>query len=487
MFGALPPSEEAPQEMPSLQVMPQKRAMDDDLHDALLKESTPARKIAKLNWVLEGPPSGSTSVGPSSPSEEEKVDTPVICEVPVSVESACSLQEEHGGLDRAVEAAIHVFRETWISFAMERDAGSADEGTKEDRAGKVSELLVAERYEAMKPALMGLLPWLGPTKPGGQGCDYTVVEFQSQQPPSLLVQRAVGSDDELKPQLEWLRKEPRARAWEAFCAVMAAVSTRKEKNWLEANAITDDLNKKLTKLPLCKSKKSARRRSAIRTYIEKECVSGCGFFAQYLVLPSTNLCVAFAPTEPTPTPASVVITARMPLFEAFASLGPPHGPLGIEAASREWCLKAGRQFAFQGANFGADDSCDSSHKCREDAETLEPDAKLRDLLRSRKPVVVLEIVAALAPRELAKRQGFGEIVKAELARVMQEAKNRGEAVVFCLGSDSPHVLAEKVYVRKPISDHGLRCGYLRWRASADAPWARERAWADRICMCLQMP
>merc|ERR1719253_142915 len=240
-------------------------------------------------------------------------------------------------------------------------------------------------------------------------------------------------DEPLSRKLRWFRNEPRARVWEALCAVMAALSSRKEKGWLEAFQTTEDLKDGIKQLPMCKSKRSARRKGAIRKIIEEQCSAGCGYFSHYLVKPGTDLRVSFAPGATTLTPASLVVTTRLPFWEALRSLD-DGGPLRGEAASRDWCLKAGRQFAFQGAIFGA---ADGSHKCRVDAESLLPDARLRDLLRCRKPVVVLEVVAALAPREVAKKQGLGEIVKAELTRVMREAKDRGEAVIFCLGSDSP--------------------------------------------------
>jgi len=184
-----------------------------------------------------------------------------------------------------------------------------------------------------------------------------------------------------------------------------------------------------------------------------------------------------------PTPAALVITNRLPLWDALKALDGDNPVVG-EAKSREWCLKAGRQFAFQEAKLGISEK---SRKYRAAASTLKSDPELRALLRSKKPVVCLEVVAALAPRDVARNEGLSLIVKAELTRVMREAKSRGEAVVFCLGGDSPHTLAEKVYLRKPISDHGLRCGYLRWRASAGVPWAREEQWDERTCLCLQMP
>jgi hypothetical protein len=152
---------------------------------------------------------------------------------------------------------------------------------------------------------------------------------------------------------------------------------------------------------------------------------------------------------------------------------------------RDWLMGAGRQFAFQQANFEEDE--ENKLLNRMPVSTLQPDSKLRDLLRSKTLVSQLEVIAALAPREVMKKEGLSEIVKAELANYMRDCKERGEAVVFCLGSTSPHTLAQKVYLRPPIGDYGLKCGYLRWRDSPDVPWATEKNWHDRICLCLQMP
>jgi len=287
--------------------------------------------------------------------------------------------------------------------------------------------------------------------------------------------------------LEWLRTEPRGRAWEACCAVMAALSTRAEKSWLEAHDTCSNMEAYLATLPGCRAKKSEKRKLEIRKFLEREAASCRGFFAHYMVSPTTNLRVAFAPGVPRSLPASLVITNRLPLWDALVSLDGDF-PLKGEAKSRAWCMAAGRQFAFQLANIGIPEKpARISRKARAKGSALQPDAKLRELLRSRKPVVQLEVVAALAPRDVSKEHGLGKIVKDELAAVMREAKKRGEAVIFCLGSDSPHILAEKVYLRKPIDEHGLRCGYLRWRASADVPWARETEWSDRTTLCLQMP
>jgi hypothetical protein len=88
---------------------------------------------------------------------------------------------------------------------------------------------------------------------------------------------------------------------------------------------------------------------------------------------------------------------------------------------------------------------------------------------------------------VCKKEGFSSIVTAELAMLFRQAKERGEAVVFSLGSEFPHKLAQKVYLRPPLSNWGMRCGCLRWRESEGAKWLREFPWDDRITLGLQMP
>jgi len=509
-FGNLATStSDAPHPLFSPRLIPQKRPLDfneDDSSDAGMPckamkikarydapPLVPACLEEKTTGLMlddDSPMARSTSAGSSSaPRAEEEVVVPVLHEVLPSCVACPSSEDGHSAgpsaLDNAVDAAMTTFMDAWYAFALERDgAKNKDADDREDHASKVSEAWAAERYEQMKGPLLGLLPWLGPMQDADtNGRKYQVVEFQGRKPPHQKGEKDMGDDEILKPMLEWLRNEPRGRAWEALCAVMAALSTRKEKCWLEAHETCGGLEERLSKMPMCKSKTSLRRKQAIRTSLEEEKAGGCSFFAEYLVHASGHLRVAFAQGPSAPIPACVCITARLPLWEALKSLD-DQGPLRGVAASKSWCMQAGRQFAFQTAVFGVKED---SKQCRADATALKPDPKLRDLLRSRQPVVVLEIVAALAPRDVMRKEGLSEIVKAELAMVMSTAKSRGEAVIFCLGSDCPHDLASKVYVKPPISDHGLQCGYMRWRESAEAPWARERKWDDRITMCMQMP
>jgi hypothetical protein len=394
--------------------------------------------------------------------------------------------------DKAIHVALSIFKEAWVAFAIDRDIGNADRETREDNAAAKREAALNTDYRKIKAAVLKLLPWIGGLRPGGsKQCEYQVVEFKGQKTPAHLEGRIAHMkmpDKKLAARLLHLRKHPRFHALEAFCALLATISARKERHWLEPFGCLEDIEWRLKKKPGCKSKNSARRREAIREYIETECTRSSGSFATYLVKSSATIRTSFALRNDLLVPASLIIYEHCTLFDA---LGDPHGedgdaPLSAEAKSLEWCKKPGTQFAFQDANLEEEEK-PSNRNYRMPVKDLQPDAKLRDLLLSKTRCVYLEVVASLAPRDVAKKQGLSEVVKAELTKLMRDAKRRGEAVIMAMGGDEPHTLAQKVYMRKPISDYGLRCGYLRWRASADLPWRREKAYEDRTCLCLQMP
>jgi len=419
-------------------------------------------------------------------------------------------QDEENGLDSAVNKAVRLFSEHWVAFAIKRDASNADEVERDGRACQLGERMAAEKYEELKAAMLDLLPWVGPMKPATstiQGRSYDVIEFEGKEPPSHIKkkleaqkkkgQASVAEEKLQKAQLEWLRTfGNRTRGWEALCALLSTIAARGEMSWMESFHVATDIDSRVKKIPGCKSKGSAKRKAWIRQYIQDELQHGCGDFVSFMVHQGCTLRVSFvqAPGVRKQIPASLLISTREPLWEALQNQddnGPVRFPQGIPwngfRQKREWLMKAGRQFAFQLANLEGDEEDTRSGKSRVAIETLKPDPKLLALLRSRKPVVQLDVIAALAPRGVMKKEGLSEIVKAELANFTRDAKGRGEAVVFCLGSTNPHTLAQKVYLRPPIGDHGLQCGYLRWRDSPDVAWARERSWEDRICLCLQMP
>lgn len=368
---------------------------------------------------------------------------------------------------QGTEAAMQLFREALTAYVLEQDMKG------EDAADKFGEEWAATHYEELKRSILDLLPWTGDMHAATGGA-YDMIKFQG---------RKTARRKVCKRQLQYLRADgEQARAWEALSAVLSAISSRKEMNWLEYHDVVDELhlNKLLAKMPGCKTKRSARRREAIHELIPKMAEEGAGAFADALIDPRSLHVVTFARGPGGPVPATSMTIRRMPLWDALKTMD-DDGPLRGEAMVKEWCWAAGRQFALQDLSFGPEDG---SRKC---AKSLKPDTQLRDLLRSKRPVVLLDTLAALAPRDVCRTNGVSDIVKAELAALFREAKANGEAVVLCLGGGSTRKLAEKVYLRPPLADYGLRCGCLRWRQSADVPWAREFRSDDRITLCLQMP
>jgi hypothetical protein len=396
----------------------------------------------------------------------------------------------------------------WIDFVFEYDRGNADGDDRDDRAAAYMETVVAERYEELRTAMTDLLLFLPALQPnGGVGGDYTVFEVDGYQPPQHLqkgestwrllaaqypscgvpaLEKVMGAS------LACLRRDPKFRALEAFAAMMAVISARKEKSFLEVFETRKELEQEMKKLQkkgmMVQSKTSVERKKQIRIWLEKQFYQGYGYFAHNLVKSHANMRVSFKPqTGLAPLPVSVIVTERITLFDALGSPDTGDGSFIGPAKSLKWCSQEGTQFAFQEAKLGPKECPEEAKNNRLAIEELQPNDDLRSLLLSGKPIVYLEVTAAFAPREVAKREGLSAIVIAELAKLMRDAKSRGEAVLFCLGSDSPHKLAEKVYLRNPIGEHGLKCGYFRWRKSADVPWAREALWEDRPCHCFQMP
>lgn len=371
-------------------------------------------------------------------------------------------------LEKAVDVAMQLYTDALTAYALDMDLRG------ENIADKNAERWATERYEQLKNAMLGLLPWVGEMKASANG-SYDMIQFQGHK---------TTRRELCKKQLEHFRAagEP-ARAWEALCAVFAVIASRKEKIWLEGTDVQYAINIRLRNVPGHKDKRSEKRRAAIRKIIPGLVEDGAGSFSEYLIDPRTTHVVTFVRGLAGPLPATSLTFRRMPLWDALKCMD-DEGPLRGAAADKEWCRAAGRQFAFQDLQFGHGPW---SRKERRHASTLEPDVKLRNLLLSKKPVVFLDTLATLAPRDVCKNHGFSAIVNAELETLYREAKARGEGVVFFLGSTNPHKLAEKIYLRPPLGDYGMRCGCLRWRESAEVPWAREFVWDDRITLCLQMP
>jgi len=364
---------------------------------------------------------------------------------------------------------MSLFTDAFTTYALDMDLRGS--GT----AQQLAEGWADQKYKELSSVILRLLPWAGNLRTAAAGF-YNVINFNGRKTTRWEVSNR---------QLQHLRDlGTEARAWEALCAVMAAISSRGEKVWLECHDLLDELKTIFKKQSVPDSKLSSRRRDTIRKEAPKMVEDGAGFFALALIDPRSVHYVTFAKGPEGPLPATSMIIRRMPLWDALKTMD-WEGPLRGAAADKGWLRSSDRQFALQDLQL---DHEDKSRKERTDIKDLEPDNQLRDLLRSKRPVVLLDTLAALAPREVCKTNEFSRIVQAELVSLVKEAKAQGEAVVFHVASDDPCKLAKKVYMRSPVADYGMRCGCLRWRASPSDPWAREFHKSDeRLTLCLQMP
>lgn len=400
--------------------------------------------------------------------------------------------------DEAVNEALRVFRDSWLDYMTDLHIKCKDEDIAEERAEKRS----AEKCREFRELVRALLPYAGELKNVENakvvGGSYDFVEFHDgYDPPSHLPHfkkhvKAKEWDDALEIQLDLFRATgEHARTWDALCALAAAMSSRKEKTWLDQNDVKADIKYGLKQLGLQKKPRCAKqkkiRTNAIRLLVhDLSRVRIYGYFAHYLGHSSHHMRLALVRGVGGHVPASFVITSELPFWEAlhFHTEDKDSTPFRGSAKEDTWRQRAETQFALQDINPEVDDN--ESSKARLSAKTLQPDPKLKELLLSPEPVVLLDVVASLAPRELARSEGVSDVVKAEIERVFSEAKARKQAVLFELGSAEPHDLAKKVYL-KIAGKYGLRCGYLRWREYSEMPWAREGPWADRGCIGLQMP
>jgi hypothetical protein len=288
-------------------------------------------------------------------------------------------------LEEAVQIAMKLFTEVLTTYTLEKDLRG------EDKADKLAEQWAAEHYEELKNAIVGLLPWAGEMKAAADG-KYDLIQFQGRKTPRKEV---------CKRQLQHFRSEgAQARAWEALCAVLAAISSREEKVWLEYHEIQDDIKLMLKEKPLCKTKRSARRKAAIREMIPQIVEEGAGAFAASLIDPKSMHNLTFTRAPEGPLPATSMTFRRMPLWDALKTMD-DDGPLRGAAFEKEWCFAAGRQFALQELQFGYEDG---DKRERVYVKKLKADIQLRNLLRSKKPVVLLDTLAALDHETCARRK-----------------------------------------------------------------------------------
>ena len=242
-------------------------------------------------------------------------------------------------------------------------------------------------------------------------------------------------------------------AREALCAALATLASRREMVWLDQ-------------------------------YLGES--PSRGYFAHALVYPSATFRLSFSIDDSHPRPASLMLTQIVPLAQALENMD-GGGPLKLSKWPRSWWQKPGPpEFALQDIVKGESDDGENRNS-RVDTKALKPDPKLWEVLATKTPIVVLDSYVALAPRRMARQHNMGDIIKSELVTLLRDAKSQGRAVVFQVGGDDPHLLAKKVYLQPHFTQFGLRCGYLRYRASPNAAWNREQRWDQRALIGLQLP
>jgi len=311
-------------------------------------------------------------------------------------------------------------------------------------------------YDRLTCAVRALLPWSRAQKVRNgetNGRKYEVVQFRGRAPTACASFPPSFLEADMTKLLMLARSESKhGRARDALCAALATLASRREMVWLD--------------------------RYQGEAHVR-------GYFAHCLVEPTAVFRLSFSMEDSRPRPASLLLTHLRPLAEALEEMD-GRGPLKLKHWPREWCQKRGRQFALQEIVKG-EPLKRENRNTRTTVKNLRPDARLRELLRTKTLVIVLDCYVALAPSGIARRYGLGDIIKAELAEVLREAKSQGQAVVFQVGGDDPHLLAEKVYLQPQFTQYGLRLGYLRYRASPGSAWEREKRWDERALIGLQLP
>jgi hypothetical protein len=365
-------------------------------------------------------------------------------------------------LEAATEKAYQIYKDVWTRFLKNRYW----QGDK--NACKLAEAQANELYEEACEIAAELLRWVNIDRcklTGDSTKGYAKMQFQGS---------VSGKCFDLFGELDFLRQSEQGRARDALCAILAVLSCRSDKCWLDGLQAESVIQEGLK----WNRNKRKKLEEEVAAFISRKIH---GHFGRKLVDPRAIFRMAFAIDELRLKPASLLITYHLPLKDALKKMD-GEGPL--EDFPHHWFFKPSRQFAFQQICCKAS----TERTDRKHAWTLSPEPQIKNLLCSHKPVVLLDALSALAPRKRSKEHGLSKIVQSELAALLRQAKAQGQAVVFMLGGAEPHKLAEKVYLQPPFTDYGLRCGYLRWRGSPRQPWAREKlGWSERPCIGLQLP
>jgi len=359
------------------------------------------------------------------------------------------------------------FTEFWEAYLTQLELHGLE------RACEIAEEMADARYDELCCLLESLLDSTAhDVLPRGRAGDreYDVLQFAGQQLPAHLLERC-DPDTEMEDKLEHSRNQSAVgKSRDAFFALLACLASRPEKAWLESLDTDYEMTEQL------KAEPSQSRQEAFRIVLKHLAAKKVhGYFAHALVSPNSIMRVSLSHDGARLRPASLTVTYKCTLRQAFAQMD-DDGPLPKSIPSSQ-----GQEFALQSLLPGP------GSLTRQSIKSLESEPQLCQLLDSPIQVVMLDAIAALAPRARAKEHNLSAIVKSELGALLADAKACGKAIVFMLGGDSPHILAEKVYLRAPLTNHGLRCGYIRWRKSATDPWAREKSEDKRVCIGLQLP
>jgi len=384
-----------------------------------------------------------------------------------SPESKLCKNETRVDVDGRVMQSWSTFAEFWETYLTQLEHHGIE------RACEIAEEMADARYDELCCLLESLLDSSAhDVLPCGKvgDCDYDVLQFAGQQLPHHLLERC-HPDTEMEDKLEHSRNQSVVgKSRDAICALLACLASRPEKAWLESLDTDYEMKAQLKAEP---GQSRQQAFSVVLKYLAAKKVHG--YFAHALVSPNSIMRVSLSHDGARLRPASLTVTYSCTLRQAFAQMD-DDGPLPKSILGSQ-----GQEFALQSLLPG------NGSLTRQSIKLLEPEPKLCHVLSSPIQVVMLDAIAALAPRARAKQHNLSAIVKSELGALLADAKAQGKAVVFMLGGDSPHILAEKVYLRAPFTDHGLRCGYIRWRKSAADPWARERSEDKRVCIGLQLP
>lgn len=336
--------------------------------------------------------------------------------------------------------ALRLYQEIWTQYSEKKEADSHEEACKHVAS------LAAKRYKELHAAASELLLAASEASERGEHSSsgnsaYKILTFRGK-----AVEKGRGKWG-LTARLQKHRKERRGGLREALCAVLACLCCRVQKSWLDAY---DD-------------------EAPVR-----------GYFAHALVDPVSIFRVAVRPGRP-PRLASLIVTSELPLALALGKQD--YGGPFPEVHAKEPI--GSRQYGLQriGVELG------SGEERREPLKEVQEEQALRRLMASSERVLVLDVYCALGSKEKMRQFSLGGIIRQELIALLRGAKERGQAVLFVVGSEQPEQLAEKVYLQPWFTCiGGLRCGYLRWKARPGAYWEPPKLhYTKRVMFGLQLP